>query len=211
MRKPDVVVVLGGGLGKTLEPIAFTKERVDFLLSQQHLKTTPIIVSGGYSLWLKKAPRHTEAKVMKSYLVRHGVPKDLVLMEDKSQDTIGNVYFAKQIIKQNPSWKKILVITTKEHVDRSRWLFARFFGRSYTIQFLWASTSLVQKDRGRQRKKYEQFIVDITKQNLHGCKDGDDACLMRLLKRFHPVYSSSARSKRILEQIRNKKKELLGI
>ncbi|MEK7649746.1 MAG: YdcF family protein [Patescibacteria group bacterium] len=105
--KPDVIIILGGGTDGTLKPVLYTKERLEaFVKLYKKYTETPIIVSGGYSTWMKFIPKYKEADVMQNYLIKHGVSKKLVYVERKSRDTIGNFYFSKQIFRKKSHMEK---------------------------------------------------------------------------------------------------------
>jgi uncharacterized SAM-binding protein YcdF (DUF218 family) len=208
--KPDVIVILGGGLGKALEPAFYTAERLRFFIkNKKKFKGIPIIASGGYTVWTKKKPVYTEAQVMKHFLVKHGISPDLILIEEKSRDTIGNAYWTKQIVKRFPSWKNILVITTNGHVKRARWTFAKIFGKAYQFEFLPVATKMKNFILpGRER--YENYIISVYKRIVRTIGSGDDTEIMKMLKRFHPIYSQSKQAKEIQKEIEQAKQKILG-
>jgi uncharacterized SAM-binding protein YcdF (DUF218 family) len=208
-KHPDVIVILGGGTDGTLKPILYTKERVEAFLKLKSYSSVPIIVSGAYSAWLKKKPKFTEAEVMKEYLIRNGVPANNIFLEKRSKDTVGNAYYSKQIARKH-HWKNILILTTKGHTARSKWVFGRVFGKAYNISMLGISTELQTFSKNPGRKKYENYLVNIYKNGLASCKDGDDKEILKVLRAFHPVYSKSKKAREILKQIIETKQKLLG-
>lgn len=207
MRKADLIIILGGGVNNTLTPVLYTKERLeDFLKRKKQFWKTPVIVSGGYSVWTKK-PRYTEAEVMKNFLRKNGFSN--VISEDKSRDTVGNVYFSKQIIKKHPGWKNILIVTTKGHKIRSGWLFKKFFGPSYKFSFI----EIPSKTKGfalKRRKDYELYVLGVYKRMLDEFRPGDDERIIEKLKRYHPAFSKSEAARKIAEEINAAKQRYLG-
>ncbi len=209
MKKVDVVIILGGGVGGTLKPSLYTKERLElFTSSRESLLQKPIIVSGRYSVWLKKKPRPTEAQVMKNYLIRKGIPKNNIFLEGKSRDTVGNAYYSKQIVKKHSDWKHILIVTTKGHTRRSQWIFNKVFGNKYKIHFLGVPSQTAFHHPNRE--KYERWIVGIYKKGLRSVRVGDDQKLLGVLKKFHPAFSKSEGAEEGRRQIIKTKKKLLG-
>ena len=85
---------------------------------------------------MKVEPPVTEAKRMKSYLVRHGVPAHSIISEQSSKDTIGNVYYLKLKLRSHPDIKKLLVICAEPHESRVKYLFHKFFDDSFRVKFL---------------------------------------------------------------------------
>ncbi|MEK7150989.1 MAG: YdcF family protein [Patescibacteria group bacterium] len=212
MRKPDVIIILGGGTDGTLKPVLYTKERIKaFSKLYKKYFGTPIIVSGGYSTWMKFKPKYREADVMQNYLIKQDIPKDLVLIERKSRDTIGNAYFSKQIIKKFPKWKNLLIVTTKGHDARSRWTFKRVLGEKYQTTFFGVPTKLPSFRNNPNRKKYERFIRQfVNKEFFRSMKDGDDVMLGKLMKKYHPAHSRSKEAKQLAQEIMKAKLKYLG-
>src|SRR6185437_12239401 len=191
MKKVDVIILLGGGTDGTLRPILYTKERLGhFARLRTQFANIPVIVSGGYSAWMKKV-KYAEADVMKNYLAKHGVPLKQIFLERESRDTIGNAYFSKQIIKKHPSWKRILIVTTNAHIPRSRWIFKKVFGANYHLSYLGVSSKIINAHGVEKRNRYEKYVTLLYKVWLSPAGEGDDAKIMRLLKKFHPAYSKS--------------------
>ncbi|MEK7608072.1 MAG: YdcF family protein [Patescibacteria group bacterium] len=210
MKDVDAVVLLGGGTDGTLKPAHYTGERLRaYLKLNPRIKMKPVVLSGGYSLWIKK-PRHTEAEVMQRYLAHHGISKNRIYVETKSRDTLGNAYFSKQITRKFPSWKKLLVITTDGHVPRSRWIFRKIFGPNYRVSFLGVPSRFGSFASNPNRKKYESYLINAYKNILKTAESGDDKKILRLLKSSHLAFSKSKKALALGKQISIKKQELLG-
>lgn len=98
-----------------------------------------IIVSGGYSIafdWLGIKPRVLECNMMKQYLVDNGVSPRHIIREPKAKDSIGNVYYSKKIVCKHPFAKNILVVCATQHQPRVKFLFNKFFGTEYCVEYL---------------------------------------------------------------------------
>lgn len=209
MKKPDVIILLGGGVNGTLQPVLYTKGRLETLMRYyRRVPDTPIIASGGYAGILKRRPRYTEAQVMKKYLLSHNVPSKYVYLEERSRDTLGNAYYSKQIIKRFPLWRNLLVVTDAEHADRMKWIFKKIFGPSYSISLLASPHSPEKNKKGR--KQYERYLTDLYRQMLQDCLAGDDKAILRKLRGYHPYFSKSSAAKKIGADIREHKLKLLG-
>ena len=211
MKKIDVIVILGGGTDGTLIPMLYTKERLDACMKLgKIIFTTPIVVSGGYSIFIEK-PKYTEADVMHHYLVEHGIPSKHIYKESKSRDTITNAYFTKQIIKKHLQWKRVLIITTDGHIARSRWIFKKVFGDQYQFSFLGVpsnSASFAQKHPGRQR--YERYLINLYRILFISAKRGDDGKIIAIWKKVSAQFSNNTQAKAFGEKIRKAKKRHLG-
>tara|TARA_Y100000310_G_scaffold171085_1_gene171237 strand:+ start:1747 stop:2295 length:549 start_codon:yes stop_codon:yes gene_type:complete len=98
----------------------FKKGQVDFFM-----------VSGGFMS--QKFPRLSEAKLFKDFLVKHGVPKSKIIMENRSRDTLGNAIFCKKIFIKKKLEKNITLITSDYHLKRALSVFRHIFGKRYKI------------------------------------------------------------------------------
>lgn len=212
MKPPHIIIILGGGTDGTLKPILYTEERTKALVKiYKKYFGTPIIVSGGYSTWMKFRPKYREADVMQNYLIKQGIPKGLILVERKSRDTIGNIYFSKQIVKKYPSWKNILIITTKGHEARSKQSFEKVFGKKYLFSFIGVPTKLSSFRNNPNRKKYERHIQRIIFERFFKyAKDGDDKAIWQIMKKYHPAHSHSKEAKELAKEITKAKLKYLG-
>ena len=211
MKKVDVIILLGGGTDGTLKPILYTKERLaEFPRFWKSFPETPLIVTGGYSTWMKSA-KYSEADVMKNHLVKkHDFPSGQIFLEKRARDTIGNAYYSKQIVKKHPSWKRILIVTTDAHVARSRWIFKKLFGKKYVLSFLGLPSKIITDRDVEKRQRYEVYITKLYAKYLKPAGDGDDRRIMSLLKKFHPAYSNSHLASEIRKEILETKQRLLG-
>lgn len=114
--KEDAIVVLGCGIrGERLS--VGLKSRLDAVI--ERYKENPdalIVVSGG------QGPQEdiTEALAMERYLVSQGVPKELIIKEEKATSTYENFAFSKQILDEMlPFNYKICYVTNEYHIYRA--------------------------------------------------------------------------------------------
>ncbi len=184
----------------------YTRERLEYFSKLKYYKDTPILVSGGYSIWLKKKPKYGEAEVMAHYLEGKGFKN--IIIEADSKDTVGNIYFSKQIIKRHPEWKNIVIVTTKGHKTRSEWIFKKLFGPKYKLSYIEVPTST--GNFGHKRRLYEKHVIGIYRKMLAGTDAGDDIAIFRILMRNHPAFSKTAKAKKVALEINSAKKHYLG-
>ena len=208
MNKPDAIIILGGGTDGTLTPILYTKERLEYFSKfKSKFSNTPIVVSGGYSIWLKKKPKYTEAEVMARFLRQNGFKH--VLVEKMSRDTVGNVYFSKQMVKKHGNWKNILVVTTQGHKARSEWLFKKVFGSGSRFDYLEVPSRTGHFGTAK-RQAYEKFVVRVYKKIIGHVRSGDDEAIHRILLKKHPAFSNSKEAQKIAKEINDAKQYYLG-
>jgi len=93
-----------------------------------------IILSGKAGFNYK--PKTTEAKDMKKYITKNSnIPNEIFILEEKSMDTLGNLYFSsKKIIniinkidKQKYNKIQIHIITQEFHIHRTKHFFEKLF------------------------------------------------------------------------------------
>lgn len=97
----DYVVVLGAKVnGRELSNSL--KKRLDKALKYaENNPNTMLVLSGG----MGPGEAVSEAQAMYDYLEFNGVPKEQLLMEDKSTNTKENIIFSKAVIEGQEAWK----------------------------------------------------------------------------------------------------------
>lgn len=132
-RNKDYLIVLGAGLsGDKVTPLLAGRinRAIEFYNSQKEkgVKPPKIIMSGG------QGPDEvvSEALAMKNYALEMGIPKEDILMEDKSTNTKENLKFSTDLIKIDSDKKnpKVLFFTTNYHVLRAG-ILAKSLGLNY--------------------------------------------------------------------------------
>ena len=115
----NTMIILGAkvnedGISKTL------KRRLDKAIEYYNTNKNinNIIVSGGQG----SDEVVTEALAMKNYLVKNGVSKDKIIMEDKATTTLENIIFSKKIITDKNSKGKVLIVTSDYHLFRGQFI-----------------------------------------------------------------------------------------
>jgi len=131
LGKVDVILVLGGGkpITRALPP-PWVVSRCNLAAQLfKVLKCPPILTLSAGSAYVgqminDKGLPVWESKAAALYLVdKHKIPQDKILMETSSYDTIGSAYFARTSFCQVFGWKKLLIITNKFHMSRTRAVF----------------------------------------------------------------------------------------
>jgi len=139
--REDVVIVLGAGI--TDGELRRTPQmRLNAALNYHTQNPDAIIiVSGGVG----HRETVSEAYVMANYLMAHGVPREQILIEDRSHTTYQNLMYTRKLVDahfdHNPS---VVVITSDFHIYRSV-RFARYFGFEptvYSAKILWRNIPL---------------------------------------------------------------------
>ncbi len=117
----DVILLLGGGVNDKAQDLTGTGAPSNEALSRvvttarlQKMLKIPVIVSGGKVYGFRAA----EAPVLKRFLTDLGVPESMIILEDKSRDTIENARYTREICERRGFGKPIL-ITSAYHLKRA--------------------------------------------------------------------------------------------
>lgn len=126
----DIGVVLGGfsGYDANTGEIIFNNSAERFYKTielYQSGKIDHILISGGNGNLIDK--KYKEADLAAGYLKKIGIPDSVVLIENRSRNTVENAKFSKQLIQEFKPDAKILVITSAWHIPRARLIFSKHF------------------------------------------------------------------------------------
>lgn len=115
----DAAVVVPGCLIHGDKPGSTLKNRLDtaLLYLKSHKNTTCVVTGGAIG-------KHTQASVMKNYLVEHGIDASHILVDDKSNTTYENMKNAKELLGGN---KNIVITTDVYHEYRAKY-YAKILG-----------------------------------------------------------------------------------
>ena len=117
----EYVLILGAGLDNGITPNLILKERLDTAIRYINYCGNPeyIVLSGGKG----NDEEISEAEAMNKYLIDRGIPRNKIIIEDKSRNTYENFLYSKEKI-QEKSGKQIKdinvkIITSDFHAFRS--------------------------------------------------------------------------------------------
>ncbi|MCR8981852.1 YdcF family protein [Brevibacillus laterosporus] len=113
-QSADVAIVLGAAVrGDQPSPaLAERLEKAYELYQQKYIKS--IIVSGG----IGKGKEHSEADVMKGYLIKKGVPASSIYLEKRAVNTLENLSFSQQIMQEH-GYHTALIVSHNYHLMRA--------------------------------------------------------------------------------------------
>lgn len=187
----DVIIILGGGIEPDGSLPEIPKLRINKGVELFKNGTAPrIIMSGNYGFWLEKEPIRPEAEAMEEYALTLGVPKDAILKEDVSKDTIGNAYFCKLNFLELNNWKNIVVVTSDYHISRTQYIFDKVLGGNYTIEFV-AVDSKLSPERFAIQINKENKTTEFLKKWFDSIKPGDSEAIKELMYTKHPGYAEN--------------------
>lgn len=134
-----------------------------------------LVVTGKYSFLyhqLKKYPPTTEAQRMAQYLLEKQVSKNSILLEKKSKDTIGNAYYLKKDVFIPHRETRAIIITSRFHLERVKYIFNKIFGPKYNFQFVGVEEKL-PPDKEKRVNDRQRQLLEETKKILFPMKTGD--------------------------------------
>jgi DUF218 domain len=141
MPQFDAVLIPGGGLTPSGELPPFVRARLDRALA--HSADFYIALSGGTTHLPPPLDSHGypifESATAARYLHERGVPRDRILIETSSHDTIGNAFFTRTIHTDPRGLCRLLLINSRFHMPRTeaifRWVFGAAPDRGYDLSF----------------------------------------------------------------------------
>lgn len=126
MRRPAVashaeaVVVLGAAVDPSGAAGPAVRRRVAHavdVLARRRIAT--LVVSGG-----KGERGASEAEVMRDLALGHGVPRERIVLEDRSRNTFENAVYTGRIMMDR-GWRTVIVVTDSWHMRRALFVFRR--------------------------------------------------------------------------------------
>lgn len=117
-QSADILIVLGARIyGDT--PSLTLRERLDvtaaYLFEHENAQA---ILSGG----MGPGEYMTEAVAMQRYLMNKGIEKSRLFLEEQATSTFENLTYSFEIIDENFTEAKVMVVTSHFHLLRSKWL-----------------------------------------------------------------------------------------
>lgn len=135
--KSDYIIVLGARVKGEVPSLALKYRLEKAYEYMSNNPETKAILSGGKG----DGENISEAEAMRRYLVGRGISEERLILEDRSTSTDENIINSFEIINEENPESKIIVITSRFHILRSK-MIAKEFGREVdgigakTMQFL---------------------------------------------------------------------------
>ena len=185
------IVILSGGIKKNGTLPFFVRARLDqayFIYQQLH--PDYIIVSGKQNLLISEELTVSESAAMATYLLRLGVPKDHLLIENKSRDLISSFYYIKTDFIERLKIKELYIISSHYQKERVEYISDKVLGKLPKKHFVFVHSSLAPKILW-EFFTHERNELLATKIFLHKMKPGNHHYLTH---RFYsaPFYSANA-------------------
>lgn len=189
------ILIPGGGLDEDGKPhlwvrnaldkaiSTFTGTEVIIPLSRGTIYKPPILDKNGFPIY--------ESVAAGKYLLENGIPKENILLETLSLDTIGNAYFSRLVFIDPLKIIDIEVITASFHLPRVQFIFEWIYNlrptQEYHIIFTQVNNGMIDSDVLAIRIKKEQQRLEETKEIAKNITDLT-ACSMWLFHE-HKAYA----------------------
>jgi hypothetical protein len=194
MVKEKVIIVPGTAFKKkSLEPRPLLRERLDFAIKEFNTeKYLKIICCGGKTQSFKGKPLPSEAKIMKKYLVKHGIKPNKILCEERSTNTIGNFVYTKGVLEKIKVFDGI-IITNKVFWKRTRHLESQIFGKGFNFEVVSCKDAM-----DKNLRKWIHFSESFWSEYCYafffdGIKRGDTKEILKRLKHKDANYPPNYR------------------
>src|SRR3989344_5800258 len=159
-------------------------------VSEERRSPLRIILTGHHSGMSSMVSERTESEMMRAYLEILGVPKNLMLKEEQSLDTLGNYYFAYGLVDQvcsGSNSKTIGIVTDGFHIDRGMWAARMVLGSGYTIYPIPSP-----KEGDWKRNAIERLIINAWRFDLRNISAGDREEFADYFATRHPMHVENA-------------------
>lgn len=192
LQKADAMVVLGR-VDKHGHLTIDGHERIRYAAELFKQGLAPLLVAPA-KWWYKLTytPSETEAGIIKSRLIEHGVPEEAILCEENSCDTLGAPYFLKVDFVLPRGWKNIIVVTSEDHAERSEYVFYKVFADSIKLQYTWGRRVLTDREYKQSLKREAKSLKLMEDTWVGPMTPGDHDYLAREVFVQHPGYNPSA-------------------
>ncbi|MCL4385047.1 MAG: YdcF family protein [Cyanobacteria bacterium] len=117
LKHSDGIVILSAGAYNRQTLTGDSDNRMLKGLELYRKYHIPVIISGG-----KATSTFSDAKIIRNTLIKTGVLKNDIIIENKSNDTYENALFTLNICKTH-NFKKIILVTSAYHMYRAVFLF----------------------------------------------------------------------------------------
>lgn len=185
----DAIVVLGRGVQPDGSLGLIARARVERALQLFDLGVAPrVIFTGKCGLMSDASPAITEAAAMARHARAQGLSSSAILLEERSQDTIGNAYFVRKQWLDPHRWTSIRVVTSDFHVPRAAWIFGKILGSAFDLAYSPASSERFGRSVAI-RAREESDIATFLSEWMGHIPDGNLELVEQFIRDQHPAYS----------------------
>lgn len=189
VTKTDAVIVLANLMDRHGVLNAESKARAERAVQILNERNATHLVTCGWAY--REDTDLPIADAFKAHIVENlGVSPDKVLVELRSRDTVGDAFFTKTTFAVPLSWKRICVVTSDYHVERTKEIFHFIYGDDFFIEVYGAEVpcdeTILRNEPSSIRAFRETFL---------GVAAGNDRQIVQRLRERHPFYNGQVYAK----------------
>jgi uncharacterized SAM-binding protein YcdF (DUF218 family) len=163
-------IIVHGNAGK------IAKSRLDTALDLYDQNRTRMILTG-----------RNCARYMMDYVLKKGVPKSDILLEEKANETLGDIFFTKIDYLEPEDWRRNILVSSDWHLPRISTAVDKIMGEDYYTKLVGSDDRLTAEEL-EENKKSERFKQHIDDLILLGIKSGNDKAIRRRLSMFYRFF-----------------------
>jgi len=204
----DAILVPGGGLDALGKPYPWVMERLQWAANNRGDAT--IVGLSGFTAH-RAPPRDelgfpiTEAGAAARYLCELRVAPEFIATETSSIDTIGNAFFSRVIHAEPRGWRRLTVVTSKFHLERTRAIFEDVYSLplrtgvsvDYTLEFVATSNRGVPEEELSDREAREARSLASWRETWRANGFTSLAMFHQWLFSIHACYAANRNPERI--------------
>lgn len=130
-------------------------------------------------------PVHSEA--MAQYAMQRGVPREKIAIQDFSSDTVGEAYFAKEMVLLPNNLLDNIVVSSEHYIPRVREIFNKILAGIFSTDYAGVPIALANaKEAGENEGK----SLEIFRAQFGQVGNGDSATIEAILYSLHDLYNN---------------------
>ena len=155
-------------------------------------KHAPLIIAPArWSYRLTHTPPCTEATMLQARLEEWGVPASAIVREERSCDTLGAAYFSKRLFATPRNWKRLTVVTSEDHLERTQYLFEKVYGVSLEIQYSYGNRVLSEVAYQQSLEREQKSLKLMQDTWIGPIRPGNELDIEAVMEK-HPGYNPAA-------------------
>ncbi len=122
---------------------------------------------------------------MSNYLFKkHGIPRNNLIIESKSRDTVGEAVFTRKDIATKCQLKRLAIVTSSYHIERSKEIFEFVYGNGFDLSFFSSKLPFDNTKVVTEKESLNKF-----RDTFSGVDKGNIVNIYSRLIHKHPLYN----------------------
>ena len=174
MVKYDAIAILSSNDPNKHGLTGISKERLDMglgLIYTQRIKN--VVLLGRLS------------ESMGKYLIENDIPRERIVLDNISRDTIGNIVVLETLLRRQNNWESVALVSSDFHIDRVRHIKDSLYPGKFQMDYFGVESIGTNRVK---RKEQEEFSLKLFKRDFGGVEPWADIEIIRRLIEVHEVY-----------------------